>query len=52
MKRSTPTTYGLAICALLGVIDIISLGGLGANDGPLEHPGFDGDRVCRFSLLI
>ncbi len=34
MTRSTPTTYGLAICALLAVFDIVSLGALGANDGP------------------
>ncbi|MDQ3629987.1 MAG: hypothetical protein M3417_01665 [Actinomycetota bacterium] len=36
MTRSTATTYGLAICALLGVVDIISLAGLGsdADDGP------------------
>jgi len=36
MTRSTPATYGLAICALLGVIDIISLAtlGSGADDGP------------------
>ncbi|MGI9097904.1 MAG: hypothetical protein ACR2H2_05330, partial [Solirubrobacteraceae bacterium] len=34
MKRSTPTTYGLAICVLLGVIGIISLAQLGADDGP------------------
>ncbi len=34
MKRSTPTTYGLAICVLLGVIDIISLAQLGSDDGP------------------
>ena len=36
MKRSTPTISGLAICALLGVIDIISLAtlGSGADDGP------------------
>jgi hypothetical protein len=34
MTRSTPTTYGLAICALIGVIDIISLAGLGSDDGP------------------
>lgn len=34
MKRSTPTIYGLAICALLGVIDIISLASLGSDDGP------------------
>ena len=34
MTRSTPTTYGLAICALLGVIDIISLASLGSDDGP------------------
>jgi uncharacterized membrane protein YkgB len=29
MTRSTPTIYGLAICALLGVFDIISLAALG-----------------------
>ncbi len=34
MKRSTPTTYGLAICVLLGVIGIISLAQLGSDDGP------------------
>ncbi len=34
MKRSTPTTFGLAICVLLGVIGIISLAQLGADDGP------------------
>jgi hypothetical protein len=34
MTRNTSTTIGLAICALLGVIDIVSLGGLGADDGP------------------
>ena len=34
MTRSTPTTYGLAICALIGVIDIISLASLGSDDGP------------------
>ena len=34
MTRSTSTTYGLAICALLGVVDIVSLAGLGADDGP------------------
>jgi len=36
MKRSTPTIYGLAICTLLGVIDIISLASLGSDtdDGP------------------
>ena len=36
MTRSTPTTYGLAICTLLGVIDIISLAALvsDADDGP------------------
>ena len=36
MKRSTHIIYGLAICALLGVVDIISLASLGsdADDGP------------------
>jgi len=34
MTRSTPTTYGLAVCALLAVVDIVSLVGLGADDGP------------------
>jgi len=34
MKRSTPTIYGLAICTLLGVIDIISLAALGSDAGP------------------
>lgn len=34
MTRSTPAIYGLAICALLGVIDIISLAQLGSDDGP------------------
>jgi hypothetical protein len=34
MTRSSSTTAGLAICALLGVVDVISLGGLGADDGP------------------
>ncbi len=34
MTRSTATTYGLAICALLGVVDIINLAALGADDGP------------------
>jgi len=34
MTRSTSTTVGLALCALLGVVDIVSLGGLGADDGP------------------
>ncbi|MCA1699190.1 MAG: hypothetical protein LC790_09945, partial [Actinobacteria bacterium] len=36
MTRNTPTIYGLAICALLGVIDIISLASLlsDADDGP------------------
>jgi hypothetical protein len=34
MNRTNPTTYGLAICALLGVVDIVSLAGLGADDGP------------------
>ncbi len=36
MTRSTATTYGLGICALLGVVDIISLAGLATNadDGP------------------
>ncbi len=34
MTRNTSITYGLAICALLGVVDIVSLVGLGADDGP------------------
>ena len=36
MKRSTPTISGLAICTLLGVIDIISLAALvsDADGGP------------------
>lgn len=33
MKRSTPVTYGLAICALLAVIDIVSLAGLAGLAG-------------------
>ena len=33
-RPSTAATSGLAICALLGVVDIVSLGGLGADDGP------------------
>ena len=36
MTRSAPTTYGLAVCALLGVVDIIGLAALGlpGDDGP------------------
>ena len=34
MTRSTPATYGLAICALLGVIDIIGLASLVSDDRP------------------
>jgi hypothetical protein len=33
-RPSTTATVGLVICALLGVVDVISLGGLGADDGP------------------
>lgn len=33
-RPSTVAKVGLAICALLGVLDIVSLGGIGADDGP------------------
>lgn len=31
---STVAKAGLAICALLGVLDIVGLAGIGADDGP------------------
>lgn len=31
---SSAAKAGLAICALLGVLDIVSLAGIGADDGP------------------
>lgn len=34
MTRSASTKSGLVICVLLGVVDIVSLGGLGADSGP------------------
>ena len=33
-RPSTSATVGLVICVLLGVVDIVSLGGLGSDDGP------------------
>lgn len=34
MTHSRTETAGLALCALLGVVDIISVAGLGADEGP------------------
>lgn len=34
MKRSGTFTVGLVICAILGVVDVVSLAGLGVDDGP------------------
>ncbi|MEV6866346.1 hypothetical protein AB0M44_35800 [Streptosporangium subroseum] len=34
MNRSPAAVTGLAICALLGVLDLVGLAGLGMDDGP------------------